>query len=78
MKLVRTWFTTPLCTLTCMAPVPRWTTPRWVWPPAAGPPAVVVRAGHQMADGSGPNYRTASFHTGRDFEAGRTGSIMQA
>ena len=26
-----------------------------------------------MADGSGPNYRPASFHKGRDFEAGRTG-----
>ena len=25
-----------------------------------------------MADDSGPNYRTDSFHTGRDFEDGRT------
>ena len=55
-----------------MAPVPRWTTPRWVWPPLL-PPPLDVRAGHQMADDSGPNYRTVSFHTGRDIEAGRTG-----
>ena len=45
-----------------------WTTPRWLWPLLLAP--LDVRAGHQMADGSGPNFRTVSFHTGRDFEAG--------
>ena len=35
-----------------------WTTPRWLWPLLLAP--LDVRAGHQMADDSGPNYRTVA------------------